>query len=529
MADVYPIQPGAKLAPLGADEVGGKAWNLMRMAEAGLPVPPAFVLPTDWCARHPGADDAELGRILADGITLLEQTSNRHFGGERMPLLVSVRSGAAISMPGMMETVLDVGLNSGTVAALIRQTGNPRLAWDSYRRLVQAYASVVADLPNAPFDQLLCQAIEAAGVTEAGDLDYRELRDLTRQMLDCFRALTGNAFPTDPITQLHQAAAAVFRSWDAEKAKLYRRLNHISDAAGTAVTVQMMVYGNAGNRSGAGVGFTRNPATGADALYFDMQFNGQGEDVVAGRKNLSDPERLRRTLPKVWQQLQDVARQLEKLFGDVQDFEFTIEAGILYLLQTRRAKRTDWAAVTIAVDRVGEGVLSESDALKQLAGIDLGKLARTRFAPPLPPSLAIAQITSLGVISGVIALDSVAAKRLAAVGQAVILVRHDTETSDIEGIEAAAGILTASGGRTSHAAVVARQLNKVCLVACPALTIDLAARSCRIGATSLPEGAILSLDGDSGAVYAGSLPIITERPTAALATIAGWTASLHPL
>jgi pyruvate,orthophosphate dikinase len=522
MADLYLIQPGAALAPGGVQEVGGKAWNLMRMAQGGLPVPPAFVLPTSWCARHPQADDPALTLSLTQGISALEQASFRHFGAERLPLLVSVRSGAAISMPGMMETILDVGLNGATVAALIRQTGNPRLAWDSYRRLVQAYASVVTNLPPAPFDQLLCQMIESAGVSEAAELDYRELRTLTRQMLDCFRSLTGAVFPDDPQVQLRQAAAAVFRSWDADKAKLYRQLNRISDAAGTAVTVQMMVYGNEGNRSGAGVGFTRDPATGANALYFDMQFNGQGEDVVSGRKNLTDPERLHRTLPKVWQQLQDVARHLESLFGDVQDFEFTIEAGVLYLLQTRRAKRTDWAAVMIAVERVQEGGLTPAEALRQLAGIDLATLVRTRFAPPLPPSLAMAQVASLGVVSGLIALDSSAAKRMADAGQRVILVRHDTETSDIVGINAAAGLLTATGGRTSHAAVVARQLNKVCLVACPGLSIELATRRCRIGATSLPEGAALSLDGDSGAVYAGALPVVTERPTAALAVIAGW-------
>jgi pyruvate, orthophosphate dikinase len=520
MAELYPILQGSALAPGGAKEVGNKAWNLMRMARAGLPVPPAFVLPTTWCGRTDAA--AKLPEALAQGVRFLEDATRYVFGGVRRPLLVSVRSGAAVSMPGMMETVLDVGLNADTVEALTRETGNPRLAWDSYRRLVQGYAEVVAGLPTAPFDALVAAAVAAAQAESERELDHRALHTLTRAMLASYRDLAGEAFPDDPGVQLLAATQAVLRSWDAEKAVSYRRLNGIDDAAGTAVTVQTMVFGNAGGASGAGVGFTRNPATGVRELYFDFQFDGQGEDVVAGRRNLTDHERLRLALPALWTRLNEICRVLETLFGDVQDFEFTVQSGELFLLQTRRAKRTDWAALAIAVDMTAEGALTPKGALAQIAGIDLGSVVRTSFALPTPPTLATALVASLGVASGAIALDPAAVLRLTAAGKPAILVRRDTVTSDIVGMAQAVGILTGSGGRTSHAAVVARQLGKVCLVACPRLEINLEQRQCRIGDTLLDEGDMLALDGNTGAVHAGNLAVVQERPGAALATIAGW-------
>jgi pyruvate,orthophosphate dikinase len=518
--DMFAILPGSALAPGGAAQVGNKAWNLMRMAQAGLPVPPAFVLPTDWCGRK--GDDPALHQALVDGIEILETANGLAFGGLRRPLLVSVRSGAAVSMPGMMETVLDVGLNAATVEALIRQTGNPRLAWDSYRRLVQGYAEVVAALPTAPFDALLAAALLAADADSERDLDHRDLRALTGAMLACYRDLAGHDFPSEPMVQLTAATAAVFRSWDAPKAVSYRRLNHIDPRAGTAVTVQTMVFGNAGGASGAGVGFTRNPATGAHEFYFDFQFDGQGEDVVAGRQKLQDHDRLQRVLPAVWLRLEEICRVLEKLFGDAQDFEFTVQSGVLFLLQTRRAKRTDWAALVIAADMVTEGLLAPSAALAQISGIKVGSVARTRFAPPVPPTLATAQVASLGVACGAIAFDSAAVARLVAAGTPAILVRQDTVTSDIEGMAGAAGILTGAGGRTSHAAVVARQLGKVCLVGCPNLEIDAPRRQCRIGGVLLNEGDTLALDGNTGTVHAGRLSVLTERPEAALKVVASW-------
>jgi pyruvate,orthophosphate dikinase len=522
MAEFYPILRGAAPANGGAQEVGNKAWNLMRMAQAGLPVPPAFVLPTAWCRRAEPNDKPMLRRALAKGIARLETATGLGFGAARRPLIVSVRSGAAVSMPGMMETVLDVGLNAETVDGLIRQTGNPRLAWDSFRRLVQGYAEVVANLPTAPFDALVSAALERAEAQTERELDHRSLRALTLAMLDCYRTLAGDVFPIDPHDQLVGAATAVFRSWDAVKAASYRRLNEISNEAGTAVTVQTMVYGNAGGTSGAGVGFTRNPATGAREFYFDFQFNAQGEDVVAGRQLLRDNERLRVALPAAWARLCDMCHELEALFGDAQDFEFTIESGTLFLLQARRAKRTDWAALAIAVDMVAEGMITPAAALAQLDAIDLNAVVRSSFAPPVPEALAVAQVAGMGVASGAIALDPDAVKRLAEAGTTAILVRREMVTTDIEGLALAAGILTASGGRTSHAAVVARQLGKVCLVGCPGLKIDLDRRQCQIGPALLNEGDFLSLNGNTGAVYSGQLTPLNERPTRDLAAVASW-------
>ncbi|WP_404712906.1 PEP/pyruvate-binding domain-containing protein [Sphingomonas sp. MMS24-J13] len=384
MAEIYPILAGAAAPEGGAGEVGAKAWNLIRMVQRGLPVPPAFVLPTHWCGRIKSAGEPALRRMLDDGVAELERATGLGFGAARRPLLVSVRSGAAVSMPGMMETVLDVGLNAESVEGLIRSTGNPRLAWDSYRRLVQGYAEVVANLPVAPFDALMMEALKRSEADSERELDHRSLRTLTFAMLECFRSQAGADFPSDPREQLAGAAAAVFRSWYSPKAESYRRLNGIDDEAGTAVTVQTMVYGNAGGASGAGVAFTRNPATGARELYFDFQFNGQGEDVVAGRHRLTDNDRLRLALPAVWTRLAGVGQELESLFGDAQDFEFTVQSGTLFLLQARRAKRTDWAALTIAADMVEEGLLEPAEALARLDGIDVDAVVRTRFEPPLP-------------------------------------------------------------------------------------------------------------------------------------------------
>ena len=525
MAEFYPILPGAARPKGGAQEVGNKAWNLTLMAEIGLPVPPAFVLPTAWCQRPLAANEPVLKDVLAKGIAKLETATGLRFGATHRPLLVSVRSGAAVSMPGMMETVLNVGLNEDTADGLIRLTGNPRLAWDSYRRLVQGYAEVVANLPTAPFDSLVAEALERAEAESEQELDHRELRALTRAMLDCYETLTGRVFPANPYEQLAEAVVAVFRSWFAPKAASYRRLNDISDEAGTAATVQAMVYGNAGSTSGAGVAFTRNPATGAQELYYDFQFNAQGADVVAGRHKLPANERLPLVLPAAWARLNEISRELEVLFGDAQEFEFTIQSGVLFLLQTRRAERTDWAALVIAVDMVAEGLLTPTDALARLAGIDLNSVVRTSFALPVPDTLAVAQVAGMGVASGAVALDSDAVKRLTAAGTSAILVRLETVTTDIEGMALAAGILTGSGGRTSHAAVVARQLGKICLVACPGLEIDLVRRQCRIGGTVLNEGDFLSLNGNTGAVHLGRLAQLTERPERALAAIAAWRAA----
>jgi pyruvate,orthophosphate dikinase len=381
---------------------------------------------------------------------------------------------------------------------------------------------VVANLPTAPFDALIAELLQQEDVANERELDHRSLRALTLAMLDCYRSQTGSDFPSDPQQQLAAAAAAVFRSWDAPKATSYRRLNGISDQAGTAVTVQTMVFGNAGGSSGSGVAFTRNPATGARELYFDFQFNGQGEDVVAGRQQLGDKDRLPLLLPAVWTRLNGICHELEMLFHDAQDFEFTVQSGVLYLLQARRAKRTAWAALAIAVDMVEEGLLTPAEALARVEGILLDSVVSTSFAPPVPKTLAVAVAAGMGVASGAVALDPDAVKRLSQAGTPAILVRSETTTADIEGMALAAGILTGSGGRTSHAAVVARQLGKVCLVACPSLEIDLDGRQCKIGDTVVKECEFLSLEGNTGAVYLGRLTPLTQRPERALAAIAAW-------
>lgn len=521
--DAYEIAPGP-LPRTSAQEVGNKAWGLMRMAAAGLPVPAGFVLPAAWSKRI--APDAEPDRALADalgeGMARLEKLTGLEFGSSRRPLLVSVRSGSAVSMPGMMETVLDVGLNQGSVEGLIRFTGNPRLAWDCYRRSIQSYAEVVVGLPAGPFDELRAKAVADAGAEADRDLDFRALRQLARDMLERFRDLAGRSFPADPREQLQAAAAAVFRSWNAPKAALYRKLNGIDDDIGTAVTVQRMVFGNAGGDSGSGVGFTRNPATGEGELYLDFRFYGQGEDVVAGRQRTQDHEHLRRTLPSVWKQIESTARTLETLFRDAQDFEFTVENGALHLLQSRDAKRTGWAAVRIAVDFVKEGLIEPAEGRRRLRGVDLAAVSRTRFKAHDRKPLAHAQSASIGVASGALAFDSAAAERMAKEATPAILVRREIATADIGGIASAAGILTATGSRSSHAAVVARQLGKVCLVGCAALEVDPQRRRCRFGKKTLNEGDSLSLDGNDGAIYSGSLEIVIERPERELKAIAGW-------
>ena len=527
---LWSILPREKPPPRGAEEVGNKAFNLMRMASAGLPVPPGFVLPVRWCGlpRDTPANAEALRAALADGIGRVEAATGLGFGSSRRPLLVSVRSGAAVSMPGMMETVLDIGLNAETVEGLIRLTGNPRLAWDSFRRLAQGYAEVVAGLPLEPFDTLLHEAVEAAGVDNERELDHRASRDLTHRMLSCYQELAGEPFPADPRVQLARAAEAVFRSWDAPKCKAWRALKGLDNRAGTAVTVQTMVYGNAGGKSGAGVGFTRDPATGERRFYYDFQFNAQGEDVVAGRHAPRDNALLPRLLPDVWRQLETTCHELEALFGDAQDFEFTVQSGRLHLLQTRDAKRTPWAAVRIAVDMVEDGLTRPEDALRRLAGIDLSSVALTRFAPKPAEPLAVAQVASVGVACGAIALDPAAARKLAASGVPVILLRHETSTADIDGIAIAEGIVTATGGRTSHAAVVARQLGKVCLVSCATLRTDERTRTVRIGERELAEGDFISIDGNDGAIYAGPSTIVTERPERELAVIETWRTTATP-
>ena len=379
--------PGAsgKLAP---ETAGAKAAQLSRISALGLPVPPAFVLPTTLCAgvnRNDPESLAALDHGLREGIARLSLASGRRFGDVRAPLLVSVRSGAAQSMPGMLETILDVGLNTRTVHGLIGLTGNPRLAWDSYRRFIRGFAEVVEGAPSALFEECLSRMIRAEDVAREGDLDPEALERLAGQYLAIAAETAGRAIPEDPFDQLAAAARAVYRSWEAPRALHYRRLNTLDELAGTAVTVQAMVFGNAGGRSGAGVAFSRNPATGAKSLYMDFLFDAQGEDVVAGRRMAGDESLLAARLPEAAQALADGAARLEREFRDVQDIEFTIEEGRLFFLQTRPAKRTPRAALRILLDLVAEGLLDRETARERAARIDPESARVTRFAAPAPP------------------------------------------------------------------------------------------------------------------------------------------------
>jgi pyruvate,orthophosphate dikinase len=509
-----------------ARSMGFKAYNLGRMAGIGLLVPQAIVLSTGYCgtgAANDPAGEEDWRALLTTHLRWMEEATGLTYGGSRKPLLLSVRSGAPVSMPGMMDTILNVGLNRVTQRGLLRMTGNPRLVWDSYRRFIESFGATVHGIGAHAFAAAANHAMQRAGVDRQRDLDARSLQGLCEAYLDVFRGHTGREFPQDPLTQLEESVKAVFRSWHGAKAADYRRLHDIDDAVGTAVTIQRMVFGNGGGASGSGVAFTRDPATGEKRLYMEFLFNAQGEDVVSGRHALQGPEQLSLLLPAVHGQVSDVARRLEAEFKDLQEFEFTVQDGTLFLLQTRVGKRTSLAALRIAIEQVREGLITPAEALKRIDGIELDKIEQVRLVPgPDTPLLCRAVPASVGVAVGALALDAAAARKFSGSGRGVVLVRQETTTEDIVGIAAADGLLTALGGRTSHAAVVARQLNKVCLVGCPDLAIDLHARACTIGGVRLREGDMLCLDASTGSVFAGEPQRVVEKPVALLNEISGW-------
>jgi len=508
--------------------VGSKAHGLLQLAHLGLPVPPGFVLGTELCREYfaRGQVPESTRETLRFGIERLEESTGRRYGGARRPLLLAVRSGAPVSMPGMMETILNVGLTPQTVNGFLRATGNPRLVRDCYRRLVRDFSEVVHGLAPAAFDAIVDRHCSQQGLVSARALDSLTLARILEESLALALTGFGRPFPQDPMEQLMQGVEAVWRSWASDKARHYRRLNHIDDAMGTAVTIQAMVFGNSGARSGAGVGFTRDPATGENRLYFDFIFNAQGEDVVAGRQHAEDTALLARRLPRVAAQLERLKTVLESALHDMQDFEFTVENSELYVLQTRPGKRTPWAALRIATDLVREGCIDQAEALAHLEGLDLGRIERTELemGSSVVP-LASAVSASIGVAAGRLVFDSQRAVALAREAVPVILARPDIQTADIDGIAAAAGVLTGSGGRTSHAAVVARQLGKVCLVDCRALRIEAAGHAAWIGETRLTEGDEITLDAERGAVYRGRLPTVRRLPEPQLAEVARWRAA----
>ncbi len=518
---------GAETTQLSADVVGSKAANLARMAAMGLAVPPAFVIPTSLCAAinagHAAAE-AKLDRALSDGIAFLEQETGRRLGDRRRPLLVSVRSGAARSMPGMLETVLDVGCTIAAVGGLIRLTGNPRFAWDCRRRLVQGYGETVLGLAPALFDRLLDTLVREEAAGSDRELDGEALERLCADSL----RLLGDArleMPEDPAEQLAGAARAVFRSWASDKAATYRKLQGLDHLPGTAVTVQAMVFGNADHDSAAGVAFSRDPSTGAAHQVIDLLFDAQGEDVVSGRRTPESGAALALRFPSVAEGLAAALTRLEKEFAEVQDVEFTIESGKLWLLQTRAAKRSPRAALTIAVDLVDEGLIDAAEALERLADLDPDTLAQSRFSEGTPV-IAEGIAAAPGVAAGRVAFDIAVAVTLAARGDPVILVRPDTSTADVAGFAAAAGILTAAGGRTAHAALVARQMGKPCIVGCGGLAFDPGGHVATIGALAVHENDWLSIDGDTGTVHAGKLAIVYDLPERHLKIWQAWQAKM---
>ncbi|MFX1739242.1 PEP/pyruvate-binding domain-containing protein [Paraburkholderia sp. A1RI_3L] len=528
-------------------QIGFKAYGLSRMAALGLPVPPAFVLGTRYCSDDNACRRAVERAVWGPPLQQVEQTCGQRFGDPRRPLLVAVRSGAPVSMPGMLDTLLDIGLCDATVPGFLRQTGNPRLVWDTYRRLVASYGELIDGIsPQVFADEYAALANVAGMAGGSGDerdaLDFAQLRQLTRRYLAAYERAAGRPFPQAPEAQLAGAIGAVLASWQSEKAVAFRRQCAISEDVGTAVTVQAMVFGNGGGRSGAGVGFTRDPSTGERAPWVDFLFNAQGEDVVSGRREAFGHDELARVMPAVWDALRDAASRLEQAFGDMQDFEFTVQDGRLFLLQTRSGKRTPQAAAQIALDLLDEGVIDAGTARERTAAIAESALARTRVvsacdagrhagsddaggAQPLVPlvplvPLARAASATSGVATGEIALDEPSARERHAAGRPVILVRRDADTHDLVALQAAAGLLTRRGARTSHAAVVARQLGKVCLTGCEALQIDDAARTVQIGGRTFNEGDTLTLDGNEGAIYAGETRTVTEPLTELRARLA---------
>ena len=526
---ITPHQPGA--ANGDVDEMGMKAFDLARMVRIGLPMPPAFVLGTHLCRRwyrEPESSKKGLFGLLEEQMRWLQSVTELCLGDTRKPLLVSVRSGAPVSMPGMMDTLLNIGLCDATVHGMMRITGNPRLVWDSYCRLIRSFAEVVFSASPQPFTAALDAMLVRERVDRFQELDYLSLAELSQTYLQIFIDLTGQPFPQNPLNQLELAVHAVFASWNSPRAAEYRRLHGIPNDLFTAAIIQRMVFGNAGGASGSGVGFTRDPDSGEKRLYFDFLFNSQGEDVVSGRATVSDSESIFTALPEIRQELYVICAALEKEFQDAQEFEFTIQDGVLYLLQTRTAKRTHWAALRIAVEQAGEGLIERGEALARLDGLALDNIMRLRLSLEDKQPLCQGQPAGIGVAIGPLVLDIDAVRRFSSEdGQAVVLVREEMSTADIAGIALSAGVLTARGNRTSHAAVVARQLGKPCVCSCGGLRIDLTRRVAVFGDRSLSEGETITLDSNTGRVYAGAAEIVVDRPTKWLDEIRKWSRSTH--
>jgi pyruvate,orthophosphate dikinase len=509
----------------GRELLGGKGIGLAEMTQLGVPVPAGFTITTDACraymangGRLPDGLEAEIEEHLAG----LEEKTGKRFGDPEDPLLVSVRSGAAVSMPGMMDTILNLGLNDEAVRGLAERTGNPRFANDSYRRLIQMFGEVVDGIDGQRFEDALSKLKGERGAAQDVDLSAEDLAELVGSYRRIYEDETGSPFPQDARGQLSRAVRAVFESWENPRAQVYRRAHHIADDLGTAVNVVQMVFGNKGERSGTGVAFTRDPSTGEPGLYGEFLADAQGEDVVSGVRTPEPLERMQAILSDAFEQLTETMRQLEEHYQDMQDIEFTVEDDRLYLLQTRSAKRTAAAALKSAVDMVAEGLISEEDAV---ARIDPGQLDQL-LHPMIDPAASVEVIAhglnaSPGAASGKIAFDAdTAAER----GQTedLILVRWETTPDDIHGMIAAKGILTAHGGMTSHAAVVARGMGKPCVAGCEALSVDAKAKRASLNGYELGEDSVITIDGGTGRVILGAVDLVPAQINEDFETILGW-------
>ncbi len=514
------------------DVLGGKGAGLAEMTTLGIPVPPGFTIATTVCHSYLESRQfsSRLRNQVEHHLQRLEAATGKQFGGGEHPLLVSVRSGAPVSMPGMMETILNLGLNETTVDGLASLSGNPSFAWDSYRRFVQMYGSVVFEVPKQLFEQRLEARKRECGVSRDIDLPVPTLQALVREFKELVRQQAGKPFPDDPLAQLWGAIAAVFASWNTRRAIDYRKLHSVPDTMGTAVNVVAMVFGNLGEDSGTGVAFTRNPSTGEPGLYGEYLLNAQGEDVVSGARTPEPIASLNDRLPHAYQELERTARILERHFRDVQDLEFTIERGHLYMLQTRRAQRSGPAAVRIACDMVDERLISQEEAVARIPPRDLDQLLHpTIDQASRLDLLAVGLPASPGAACGTVVFDADHAERLGRGGQPVILVRRETSPEDFHGMVVAKAVLTARGGMTSHAAVVARGMGKPCVVGASAIEVDEPSRQFNADGRLVREGEWISLDGGTGKVFAGQARLIEPALGEHFKLLMGWADGVRQL
>ena len=513
--------------------VGGKGANLAEMTALGIPVPPGFTITTEACTAFYGNNEQwpeGLEEQVMENLAKLEQAMGAKFGDEENPLLVSVRSGARVSMPGMMDTVLNLGLNDTTVEALAKKSGNPRFAWDSYRRFIHMYGDVVMGVAHELFEETIAKKRAEEGVEQDNELSVEALKALVQEYKAIVKNAAGTLFPDDPVEQLRGAIDAVFRSWNGARAIRYRQINNIPHDWGTAVNVQAMVFGNMGETSGTGVAFTRDPSTGENVFYGEYLMNAQGEDVVAGIRTPLPIAELKKGMPEVYAELEQIYKRLENHYKDMQDIEFTIQEGKLYILQTRVGKRTATAAVRIAVEMVEEGLIDKKTALLRVEPEQLDQLLHPMIDPKAKyEAIAKGLPASPGAAAGRIVFTAEEAEQWKERGEQVILVRNETSPEDIGGMHVAEGILTARGGMTSHAAVVARGMGKCCVAGCAAALIDEEKKTLTFGTTELKEGDWITLNGSTGEVIVGQVPMVEAQVSGNLGTLLEWADEFRTL